>query len=205
MEYKQTMGKRISDLRKSKGMTQEQLAQQVGVTAQAVSKWENDLSCPDISILPQLAEALGVTTDELLGRTPLQEVKSETGETKSKAHVSVKLRMSNVEKLAFALLLMGIGVIFLLNAFHVIALGEGITFWSVLWPFLVACMGIMACKSDLSPFTVGLFLFGVYMLLFNLGIIPAQYKLTWTMAWPVVLILVGLTILLKFLFPHQRK
>ena len=62
MEYKQTMGKRISDLRKSKGMTQEQLAQQVGVTAQAVSKWENDLSCPDISILPQLAEALGVTT-----------------------------------------------------------------------------------------------------------------------------------------------
>ena len=145
MEYKETMGKRISDLRKSKGMTQEQLAQQVGVTAQAVSKWENDLSCPDISILPQLAEALGVTTDELLGRTPLQEVKSETSETKSKAHVSVKLRMSNVEKLAFALLLMGIGVIFLLNAFHVIALGEGITFWSVLWPFLVACMGIMAC------------------------------------------------------------
>ena len=72
MEYKETMGKRISDLRKSKGMTQEQLAQKVGVTAQAVSKWENDLSCPDISILPQLAEALGVTTDELLGRAPLQ-------------------------------------------------------------------------------------------------------------------------------------
>ncbi len=205
MEYKETMGKRISDLRKSKCMTQEQLAQQVGVKAQAVSKWENDLSCPDISILPQLAEALGVTTDELLGRTPLQEVKSENSETKSKAHVSVKLRMSNVEKLAFALLLMGIGVIFLLNAFHVIALGEGITFWSVLWPFLVACMGIMACKSDLSPFTVGLFLFGVYMLLFNLGIIPAQYKLTWAMAWPVVLILVGLTILLKFLFPNWKR
>ena len=58
MEYKETMGKRISELRKNKGMTQEQLAQQVGVTAQAVSKWENDLSCPDISILPQLAEAL---------------------------------------------------------------------------------------------------------------------------------------------------
>ena len=74
MEYKETMGKRISELRKNKGMTQEQLAQRVGVTAQAVSKWENDLSCPDISILPQLAEALGVTTDELLGRAPLQPV-----------------------------------------------------------------------------------------------------------------------------------
>ncbi len=205
MEYKETMGKRISELRKHKGMTQEQLAQKVGVTAQAVSKWENDLSCPDISILPQLAEALGVTTDELLGRAPLQEVKSEDGETKSKAHVSVKLRMSNVEKLVMALLLMGIGVIFLLNAFHVITLGEGITFWSVLWPFLVACMGIMACKSDLSPFTVGLFLFGVYMLLFNLGIIPAHYKFTWAMAWPVALILIGLTILLKFLFPNWKR
>ena len=206
MEYKETMGKRISDLRKQKGMTQEQLAQTVGVTAQAVSKWENDLSCPDISILSQLAEALGVTTDELLGRAPLQEIKSEKGsDAKGRAHISVKLRMSNVEKLVMALLLMGIGVIFLLNAFHVITLGEGITFWSVLWPFLVACMGIMACKSDLSPFTVGLFLFGLYMLLFNLGIIPVQYKLTWAMAWPVALILIGLTILLKFLFPNWKR
>ncbi len=204
MEYKETMGKRISDLRKQKGMTQEQLAQKVGVTAQAVSKWENDLSCPDISILPQLAEALGVTTDELLGRAPLQEVKTEK-RNDTKGHVSVKLKMSSVEKLVVALMLMGIGVIFLLNAFHVIALGEGITFWSVLWPFLVACIGIMACKSDLSPFTVGLFLFGVYMLLFNLGIIPAQYKLTWAMAWPVALILIGLTVLLKFLFPNWKR
>ncbi len=204
MEYKETMGKRISDLRKNKGMTQEQLAQRVGVTAQAVSKWENDLSCPDISILPQLAEALGVTTDELLGRAPLQEVKTEK-RNDTKGHVSVKLKMSSVEKLVVALLLMGIGVIFLLNAFHVITLGEGITFWSVLWPFLVACIGIMACKSDLSPFTVGLFLFGVYMLLFNLGIIPTQYKLTWAMAWPVALILIGLTILLKFLFPNWKR
>ena len=206
MEYKETMGKRISDLRKQKGMTQEQLAQQVGVTAQAVSKWENDLSCPDISILPQLAETLGVTTDELLGRAPLQQMKSEDkNDAKYRPHFSVKLKMSSIEKLVMSLLLMGIGVIFLLNAFHVITLGEGITFWSVLWPFLVACMGIMACKSDLSPFTVGLFLFGVYMLLFNIGIIPTQYKLTWAMAWPVALILVGLTILLKFLFPNWKR
>ena len=72
MESKVTMGKRIADLRKQKGMTQEQLANQVGVTAQAVSKWENDLSCPDISVLPQLAEVLGVTTDELLGKVQLR-------------------------------------------------------------------------------------------------------------------------------------
>ena len=80
MESKETMGKRISDLRKSKGMTQEQLAQRVGVTAQAVSKWENDLSCPDISILPQLAEALDVTTDELLGKVQLRSLAVEDGQ-----------------------------------------------------------------------------------------------------------------------------
>ena len=206
MEYKETMGKRISDLRKGKGMTQEQLAQLLGVTPQAVSKWENDLSCPDISILPQLAEALGVTTDELLGRTPLRISEgSDKCNGKGHAHVSVRLRLNQAEKIIFALLLMGIGVIFLLNAFHVIELGEGVTFGSVLWPFLVACMGVMACRSELNPISIGLFLFGVYMLLFNLGIIPAQYKLTWAMAWPVALILIGVTILLHFFLPKRKK
>ena len=206
MEYKETMGKRISDLRKGKGMTQEQLAQLLGVTPQAVSKWENDLSCPDISILPQLAEALGVTTDELLGRTPLRiSERSDKCNGKGHAHVSVRLRLNQAEKIIFALLLMGIGLIFLLNAFHVIELGEGVTFGSVLWPFLVACMGVMACRSELNPISIGLFLFGVYMLLFNLGIIPAQYKLTWAMAWPVALILIGVTILLHFLLPKRKK
>ena len=47
-----TLGKRIAYHRKRLGMTQEQLAQRVGVSAQAVSKWENNLSCPDITILP---------------------------------------------------------------------------------------------------------------------------------------------------------
>ena len=206
MEYKETMGKRISDLRKGKGMTQEQLAQLLGVTPKAVSKWENDLSCPDISILPQLAEALGVTTDELLGRTPLRISEgSDKCNGKGHAHVSVRLRLNQAEKIIFALLLMGIGLIFLLNAFHVIELGEGVTFGSVLWPFLVACMGVMACRSELNPISIGLFLFGVYMLLFNLGIIPAQYKLTWAMAWPVALILIGVTILLHFLLPKRKK
>ena len=68
----QSMGKRIMQLRKEKGYTQEQLAEMMGVSAQAVSKWENDVSCPDISILPQLAERLGVTTDELLGVKPIE-------------------------------------------------------------------------------------------------------------------------------------
>lgn len=62
----ETIGNRIAAYRKEKQMTQEELAQHLGVSPQAVSKWENDQTCPDISLLPQLAKLLGVTTDELL-------------------------------------------------------------------------------------------------------------------------------------------
>ena len=207
MEYKETMGKRISELRKNKGMTQEQLAQQVGVTAQAVSKWENDLSCPDISILPQLAEALGVTTDELLGKVQLRSLSLEDAEKKEKRKhtVNVRLNLQKWEKVVFALLVMGLGIVFLLNALRVIELGQGISLWSVLWPFCLTCMGVMLCKSDLSPVSLGIALFGLYMLLYNVGVIPAEYKLTWSMIWPAALILIGLTVLLGYLFPRKKE
>ena len=55
-----TLGKRIAQLRKEKSLTQEDLAQMMEVSAQAVSKWENDLTCPDISSLPKLAKLLNV-------------------------------------------------------------------------------------------------------------------------------------------------
>ena len=61
-----TMGSRIAARRKKMGMTQEELAVKMGVSAQAVSKWENDAFCADISLLPRLCRILGITSDELL-------------------------------------------------------------------------------------------------------------------------------------------
>ena len=61
-----TLGKRISSLRKEKELTQEGLAGLLGISPQAVSKWENDLTCPDINLLPKLSHTLGVSVDELL-------------------------------------------------------------------------------------------------------------------------------------------
>ena len=63
---KETLGSKISRLRREKGMTQEELGEKLGVSSQAVSKWENDVSCPDIMALPTLAAVLGVTVDALL-------------------------------------------------------------------------------------------------------------------------------------------
>ena len=61
------IGRRISRLRKEKDMTQPALADKMGVSFQAVSNWERGASMPDIGKLPELAEALGVSVDELLG------------------------------------------------------------------------------------------------------------------------------------------
>lgn len=65
-ETDETMGKRIARLRLEHGMTQERLADVLGVSAQAVSKWEHDLNYPDVTLLPSLAHLLGVSVDELL-------------------------------------------------------------------------------------------------------------------------------------------
>ena len=75
---KQTLGTMISTLRKEKGMTQLELAEKMGVTDKAVSKWERDLSFPDINSIPKLAEIFEVTVDELM------QVKTETKENMEK-------------------------------------------------------------------------------------------------------------------------
>ena len=65
---KETFGQRFARLRKNLGFKQDDIAEKVNISAQAVSKWENDLSAPDISTLPILADILNVSLDELLGR-----------------------------------------------------------------------------------------------------------------------------------------
>ena len=60
------MGEIISFFRKEKGFTQSELAEKMNVTDKAVSKWERNLSCPDVSSIPKLAEILEITVDELL-------------------------------------------------------------------------------------------------------------------------------------------
>ena len=61
-----SIGETIANLRKQKGMTQSELAEKMNVTDKAVSKWERDLSCPDINTISKLADILDVSVEELL-------------------------------------------------------------------------------------------------------------------------------------------
>ena len=63
-----TLGTRLLELRKQKGLTQEQLAEKLNVTNQSVSKWEKDINAPDIALLVELADLFDTSVDYLLGR-----------------------------------------------------------------------------------------------------------------------------------------
>ncbi len=62
-----SIGKNIAKYRKAKGLTQEELGTKLGVTNQAVSKWESEVSMPDVMLLPEIANALNITLDDLYG------------------------------------------------------------------------------------------------------------------------------------------
>lgn len=100
---KQTFGSMIAELRKKQGMTQAELAEKLGITDKAVSKWERDLSFPDVNIILKLAEIFNVTVDELM------QVKTTTKEDTTKKNISemVTLVLKGVS------LAMGIAVVVL--------------------------------------------------------------------------------------------
>ena len=99
---KKTLGMMIASLRKENGMTQFELAEKMGVTDKAVSKWERDLSCPDVNTIPKLAEAFGISVDELM------QIKAES-QNESKQDVTPMIHMI-MKAIALA---MGVGVVVL--------------------------------------------------------------------------------------------
>ena len=62
------IGLKIKELRTDKGITQKELANALGVTEQAISRWENQTCCPDLSLIVPIARYFSVSTDELFGK-----------------------------------------------------------------------------------------------------------------------------------------
>ncbi len=96
-EENKTLGERLSSARKNKGLTQDDFAKQLDVTAQAVSKWENDLSCPDILLLPKISDILEVEIEELLtGST--KKAKHQKFSAADNSKLKLKINISPVNK-----------------------------------------------------------------------------------------------------------
>lgn len=123
---KQTLGTMIATLRKENGMTQLELAEKMGVTDKAVSKWERDLSCPDVSSIPKLAEIFSISVDELM---QVKEEGKEAGQSKISEIVNTVAK-----SVGFA---MGVAVI-VLSAMGSLEANTGITMLGV----GLTCFGI---------------------------------------------------------------
>lgn len=200
----QTLGKRIAQYRKNMKLTQDQLAERLGITAQAVSKWENDLSCPDITMLPRLAAIFGVTTDQLLGVEPQQEaVEAEVVDgNKGDLHVDIGAKNDKWEfrwnagrksSVIFALLVLLVGGLLVTARL----LQWDVSFWQILWPSAILMMGIHSLLGKFSGLGVGMTLLGGYFLVDNLGVL--QLHIGSELLFPIGVVLFGLSLLLNAL------
>lgn len=200
-----SLGKRIMENRKRLGLTQDQLAEKLGVTAQAVSKWENDQSCPDISILPQLADIFGISTDSLLGRGPQETVheaevvtehtddEENEGFHTSKGGWEFQWDIGKKGALTTALLALGVGIQLLVSKL----LHADLSLWDILWPTALLVIGVFGLLSKFSFFRLGCLLFGGYFLLDNWGLFP--FTLGGELLFPAILVLFGLSLLVDAL------
>ena len=199
----QTLGKRIVSHRKRLGLTQDQLAEQLGLTAQAVSKWENDQSCPDITMLPKLARIFGVTTDALLGMEPEPVHKAELvvpetddepeGFHAQKGNWEFQWDGGRKSSVGLAVLVLLVGSLLLAGNF----LNWDVDFWGLLWPSTLLVFGPGGLYPRFGFFRLGCTLFGAYFLADEIGILPAG--LDGDMVFPVILLLFGLSLLAEAL------
>ena len=90
---KETFGQRFNRLRKKYDLTQEEVANKLSVSSQAVSKWENDISLPDISLLIEIAELFNITVDELLGKEIKSSILLEEPSKKDIKSLTLKIKI----------------------------------------------------------------------------------------------------------------
>lgn len=212
-----TMGKRIAARRKALKMTQDALAQELGVSAQAVSKWENDLSCPDISILPKLAKLLGVTTDALLGAEPEPtvheaEIVPEDGDgdrpgftLESDGGSKFDIQFNAPRRISFsgAAWLICTGLLMLVGPVLKINETNAIGFWGAVWISALLVWGVGGMLRRIRLSNVVATLGGAYFALEGLGIIALD--LGWEIVFPVLILLLGVSMLIDGIRKKNRK
>lgn len=188
-----TLGERIKFHRKRIGLTQEQLAQRMGVSAQAVSKWENNLSCPDISVLPELANLFGITLDELLGKQESVRAEVVEDEHKGSSNWSWQWNAFPAKKSGvhlFSFYLISIGAVMLMNNLF----SFDVSWWTVVWTLALAFTGLGGLFKRFSIFSLIVCLTGVGFLVSEYVTLPIKFS--WGLVIPALILLWGLSLLI---------
>ena len=205
-----SLGKRISACRKRLGLTQEQLADKLDLTAQAVSKWENDISCPDITILPLLADIFGITTDELLGHEIPKSAQNVEIITEKQPNSCFEYD-SDSGKMNFqwnGIKLEGIGLaswVLLTGAIYLVTqlLYIEITLWDVIWPSFLFVFGLFGLYPKFSVFRLVCTLVGSYFLADKLHLL--ELHLNKGTLFAVWILIFGLSLLCEVLRKNTRN
>lgn len=217
MNETQTMGQRIAALRKNKQLTQDALAQELGVSPQAVSKWEHDLSCPDIALLPRLAKVLGTSADYLLGGEelpllpegtpePEEPVDDRPGihvESSGDNHFDVRFESPRRASFTGAAWLILAGLLMLAGAVLKLGSSASIGFWSACGISALIVWGVSGMIRRVKLSNLLMTLAGVYLALSGLNFF--RLNLGWDVLFPGLILLLGVSLLLETLRKKHRR
>ena len=188
----ETLGKRIAWHRKHLGLTQDALAEQLGVTAQAVSKWENDQSCPDIAMLPKLSAIFRISIDELLGVVQKEESNVVVTEPLPIETVGERKIPGRKTERGFALWLLLVGGILLAMELLPVRFYR-IDVWKAICLSGLLGYGILGLYPRFSVFRLGCALGGGYYLW--CGLTQPHIMLNEELLIPILLVFFGLGLL----------
>lgn len=202
-----SMGRQIAYRRKALRMTQDQLADRLGVTKQAVSKWENEMCFPDILILPELAEIFDCSTDALFG---LEEESDSDDSDHTLSHqreehsITIDIEWGRTNwnkcKLATSIWMICIGIC-TVTQFLGKETWAQFSYWNCAWSSALFVWGILGIYPRVSLFRIVCAVVGCYWLLESTLALSTQFHIKYQI--PISFLLLGFSLLAER-FPMKK-
>lgn len=146
-----TIGTKIQNLRKQRGMSQEQLAEALGVSRQAVSKWEAEQSVPDIDKIISICDYFGVTTDYILRNAELPQTELQSEPIVENTYISEnKVDEENAEKQKKSALLLAVAIVLYILCVSPVIIIQNEIGVVLMFVMIAVATGIIVYRSTLN-------------------------------------------------------
>ncbi len=189
-----TLGEKIKEARKQAGISQEQLAEKMGISRSAVAKWEVNNGMPDIENLKLLANLLGVTIDYLVDENEDFEKIAEKEEPREGGN-----KIKKIKSIMWGIALISVGIVFALNALNIADFDMFFDGWWTLF-IIVPCAVDLFVEREKTGNIIGLII-GVFLLLCCREIL--SFSMLWKMLIPAIIVIVGLKMILSGLLGNK--